>query len=67
MESSDQLHAPAALTAPGTHCIKGWVRPRAGLDVMEKKTLFPLPGNKPHILGRPARSLVTIPTELCAY
>jgi hypothetical protein len=30
-----QLHAPAALPPgkiPGTHCIGGWVGPRAGLD-----------------------------------
>jgi hypothetical protein len=30
-----QNHAPAALTPgkrPGTHCIGGWVGPRAGLD-----------------------------------
>ena len=32
---SGQSHAPAALTTgkrPGTHCIGGWVGPRAGLD-----------------------------------
>ena len=29
-----QRHAPAALRQerPGTHCIGGWVGPRAGLD-----------------------------------
>jgi hypothetical protein len=28
-----QRHAPAALLpVPGTHCIEGWVGPRAGLD-----------------------------------
>jgi hypothetical protein len=30
-----QLHVPAALPPgkrPGTHCIGGWVGPRAGLD-----------------------------------
>ena len=30
-----QLHAPAALPPgkrAGTHCIRGWVGPRAGLD-----------------------------------
>jgi len=32
---SGQQHAPAALyprERPGTHCTKGWVGPRAGLD-----------------------------------
>jgi hypothetical protein len=40
MEGSDQLHAPAILPRkiiPGSHCLGGWVGPRAGLDVMEKK------------------------------
>ena len=35
MRVSGQLHAPAALPPgkrPGTHCIGGWVGPRAGLD-----------------------------------
>jgi hypothetical protein len=33
-----QHHAPAALPReiPGTHCIGGWVGPRAGLDLCEK-------------------------------
>ena len=34
-----QRHAPAALPPgkkPGTHCIGGWVGPRAGLDRCEK-------------------------------
>jgi hypothetical protein len=26
-------------TAPGTHCIGGWVGPKAGLDVMEKSKI----------------------------
>ena len=33
-----QLHAPAALSLgkrPFTHCTKGWVGPRAGLDGFE--------------------------------
>jgi hypothetical protein len=35
----DQRHTPADLPAgkrPGTHCIGGWVGPRAGLDVCGK-------------------------------
>jgi hypothetical protein len=37
MEVGGQLHAPAVLPPPpgkrpGTHCIGGWVGPRAGLD-----------------------------------
>ena len=38
-----QLHAPAALPSgkrPGTHCVEGWVGPRAGLDGWGK---FPPP------------------------
>jgi hypothetical protein len=33
-------------TASDTHCIKGWVGPRAGLDAMEKRKNVPLPGIK---------------------
>ena len=35
MGEGGQLHAAAALppgNRPGTHCIGGWVGPRAGLD-----------------------------------
>jgi hypothetical protein len=43
MEVSGQLHATAALPsgerAPETH----WVSPRAGLDDVEKRKIFPLP------------------------
>jgi hypothetical protein len=30
--------------APGTHWIKGWVNPRAGLDDVENKKFLTLPG-----------------------
>jgi hypothetical protein len=30
--------------APGTHWIGGWVDPRAGLDDVEKRKFFTLPG-----------------------
>jgi hypothetical protein len=39
MRVSGQLHVPAALPPgkrPGTHCIGGWVGPRAGLGGCEK-------------------------------
>jgi hypothetical protein len=54
MRVGGQLHAPAALPPgkrPGTHCIGGWVGPRAGLDGYEK--------SRPHldsIPDRPARN-----------
>jgi hypothetical protein len=43
MEVSDQPHLPAALTqerASGIHSIEGWLSPRIGLDVFEKKEIF---------------------------
>jgi hypothetical protein len=43
-----QRHAPAALPPgkrPGTHCIGGWVGPRAGLDRCGK--FRPPPGFDP--------------------
>ena len=50
MRVGGQLHAPAALPPgkrPGTHCIGGWVGPRAGLDGCGK--------SRPY-RDRPARS-----------
>jgi hypothetical protein len=48
MEMSGQLHAPV----PGTHCIAGWVGPRAGLEAVERKILHCREWNP----GRPAGS-----------
>jgi hypothetical protein len=42
--------------SPGTHCIGGWVGPRAGLDDVEKRKFFTLPGLELWPLGRPAHS-----------
>jgi hypothetical protein len=42
MEVGGQRHAPAALPAgkrPGTHCVGGWVGPKAGLDGCGKSHL----------------------------
>jgi hypothetical protein len=41
-----------------------WVGPRTGLDSVEKRKTFLLPGTELRFLGHPARSLVAIPTEL---
>jgi hypothetical protein len=41
--------------APGTHCIGGWLGPRAGLDDVEKRKFLTLPGHELRPLGRPAR------------
>jgi hypothetical protein len=42
--------------APGTHCIGGWVNPRAGLEDMEKWKFLTLPGLEVRPLGHPAGS-----------
>jgi hypothetical protein len=50
-----QRHAPAALTPgkrPGTHCIGGWVGPRAGMN--ERGKSHPTTGIRPP--NRRARS-----------
>jgi hypothetical protein len=49
MKVGGQFHAPAALPPgkrPGTHCIEGWVGPRAGLDGCRKSRPHPdsIPG-----------------------
>jgi hypothetical protein len=67
MEVRGQLHHPASFilgeAASGTHCIGGWVGPRAGLDVMEK-SLLSLPGIETRHPCHPVLNPVTIPTEL---
>jgi hypothetical protein len=40
LEVSGQLHVLATLPQ-GTHCIGGWVGPRAGLNDVEKRILDP--------------------------
>jgi hypothetical protein len=52
MGVSGQHHAPAALyprrKTPGTHCTRGWVGPRAGLDAgARRKILCPCRGSNP--------------------
>jgi hypothetical protein len=42
--------------APSIHCIGGWVRPRAGLDDVEKIKFSTLPGLELQPLGRRAHS-----------
>jgi hypothetical protein len=41
---------------PGTHWIRGWVDPRAGLDDVGKRNFLILPGLELRPFGRPARS-----------
>jgi hypothetical protein len=42
--------------APGTHCIGGWVDPRASLNDVEKRKFLTLSELELRPLGRPARS-----------
>jgi hypothetical protein len=42
--------------ASGTHWTGGYVGPRARLDDVERRRIFPLPELELRILGRPARS-----------
>jgi hypothetical protein len=50
-------------TAARTHCIEGWVDPKASLDITEK-SLFPLPGIEPRLLSLRPLSLAIISSEL---
>jgi hypothetical protein len=54
MEVSGQLH-PGRF-APDIHWIGDWVDPRAGLDDLEKRKFFTLPGLELRLFGRRARS-----------
>jgi hypothetical protein len=66
MEMSGQLHVPVALP-PGegahvTHWLRGWVDLRAGVDAEAKRKIrSPCRESNPVL---PARSLITIVTEL---
>jgi hypothetical protein len=42
---------PGRISRPRTHCIGGWVSPRAGLDTMEKWKFFTLPGLERRQIG----------------
>jgi hypothetical protein len=42
--------------APGIHVIGGWVGPRVGLDDVEKRKFWTLPGLEIEPLGLPARN-----------
>jgi hypothetical protein len=42
--------------APVAHWIGGWVDPRTGLDDLENRKFFTLPGLELRPVGRPARS-----------
>jgi hypothetical protein len=48
--------------APGTHWIGGWVGPRTGLDDVEMRKFFILPGLELRHLGRPVRKDCALPT-----
>jgi hypothetical protein len=59
-----QLHAPAS-SPSGTHFAHEAGRAQTRFYPSEEENvLFPLPGIQPQFLCRPARSLVTILTEL---
>jgi hypothetical protein len=64
-------------TAPGFHCIEGWMGHRAGLDDTEKRTILSLPGIElsitrssstypnrytNRVIPAPARALIAIPS-----
>jgi hypothetical protein len=50
-----------------THYTEGWMDPTAGLNIMKKENLLPVPAIEPQSLGNLARILVAIPTERFYY
>jgi hypothetical protein len=65
VEGSVQRHAPAALPRErkgGSHFRRGWVGPKAGIDVLEITKFTARTGTRNSV--RPAPSLVARPTEL---
>jgi hypothetical protein len=45
--ASRLIHVTPGEVAHGTHSIGGWVGPGAGLNVLEKRKILPLPDSKP--------------------
>jgi hypothetical protein len=43
--------------SPGTHWIGGWLGSKTGLDDIETRKFFLLPGLELRLLGRPVRSI----------
>jgi hypothetical protein len=66
MEVSGQLHSPAGLTPRetprGNNCVRGWMSPRTGLNVIENKKYLATIGNRTPAFRHPARNPVSIPT-----
>jgi hypothetical protein len=67
LDGSGQLHVPAALlpreTAPGTNCTGIWVGPHSRSEHCGAKSLTLIEIDT-RFLGRPARSLLALPTEI---
>jgi hypothetical protein len=51
-------------STPFTQRIKGWADLRAGVDNGDEKNLLPVLAIKRRFISRPARSLVSVPTEV---
>jgi hypothetical protein len=68
MEMSGQLYGPVVitgLTAPAAQYVVGWVGPKDGLDLMEKRKIrFPLWESSVDFLVVQSIVLVAIPTDL---
>jgi hypothetical protein len=62
--ASHSSHFTSEEKSPSTHGIVGCLGPRGNLDAMEKRISYFRRVSNPWFLGRPFRSLVTIPTEL---
>jgi hypothetical protein len=72
MEVGGQRHAPSALPPgkrPGTHCIGGWVGPRARLDLPAlSKSLYRLSNSGPKHEVKSNRNIKNETTAfLCAF
>jgi len=66
MEMSGQFSRPCRFTRetepppPSIHLITGWVGPKAGIEVLEKRKIFAFAGVKPQLLGPSFRSYYII-------
>jgi hypothetical protein len=54
-------------STPFTQGTKGWVDLRAVVDNGDEENLLPVLATKPRFISRPARSRVTVPTEVLRF
>jgi hypothetical protein len=54
LDVGERCHPPPPTAVPVSHCIRGWVGPRASLNAVKKIKSLPLLGINPRFRGHPS-------------